>query len=151
MTIFISAIVRILLSYSLKSTNPVKVRTFILFLRIIIFFTIYFKSSQTWIPILILLLFIGGIIIIFIILSSILPNEKTIKIKNLYLIILPIFLAIILKESTFPTEKLNTEIKSFLSTGINFYTILLLILIYFLASISILSVEQSPIRSISCC
>lgn len=135
----------------INSNNPIKTRFIILSSSALIFLLVKTKTGQTWIPLIFFILFIGGILIVFIILSSILPNEKSIKIKIPKTFFLILITSIIL-EPIIITEKTNLspEIKRFISTGYTLALIIRVILIYFFGSISINKNEDQSIRSIIC-
>lgn len=132
-------------------TNPVKVRITLLIVRIAIFLSLIIKRGESWFPILFSMLFIGGILIIFIILSSISPNEKSIK---LLFLSIPVIILIIL---TFQENKIleNREIhkfpKRFLDSRSRFSFIILILILYFFSAIIILSKVETPMRRVLCC
>lgn len=139
----------IVLSYT---KNPIKTRFFILTLSSISFLLIKLETRNTWFPLLFFLLFNGGILLIFIILSSIIPNEKSIKIKTLKLLTL-ISITIILYTISIKiqTQKSNfNQIKRFLTSTIRISLIIVLILLYFFNTARIIKIEESPIRSLLC-
>lgn len=135
--------------WAIKSGNPLKTRVSILGARIIIFTYIQWVSRGVWIPTLMILLFIGGIIIIFIILSSIIPNEKSIKSKGASFILFLTTLFILVGPQRASKEAMPIEAKNFLIRGENFWVMTLIILIFFLASMRILSSEQTPMRTLA--
>lgn len=134
----------------LATKNPVKIRTILVGLRIILFTIMTIYSGNTWFPLIFHLLFSGGILMIFIILSSIIPNEKTKKIK------IKLLTTIILIIRYFNLRKRNIkisrfqEIKIFLNNRININFIITLIIIYFITFLFILRKENLPIRTIKC-
>lgn len=131
--------------------NPVKIRIILIILRLTIFFLIYLRSGIVWFPILFSLLFIGGILIIFIILSSILPNEKRTKIHIMRTIILSNL--ILFTQHSKIEESLITGkfIKRFLSRNNSFNLLILILILYFFSTITILCKVELPIRSVTCC
>lgn len=151
MIIFCTLITRVILTWRIKAVNPVKTRVAILSTGVILMLLSSHISGSSWIPILILILFMGGIIIIFIILSSILPNEPRIKLKNplTYLLTLVVVVSIISLPLNSGGQIIKT-IRAFLLSGQNFYIIISLIFLYFVGSIRILRTEQTPIRVLSC-
>ena len=151
MIITVQLLLILILTILLNSNNPIKSRFLILLATSLIFLTIKLRISDTWYPIIFFLLFTGGILIIFIILSSVLPNEKTKKIKIRKLFIITIIIVVILNYR----KKINIarnlkEIKRFLNSRINFIFILALILIYFFYSINLNTTEEYSIRSFQC-
>lgn len=150
MTIFASAAVRMVLVWRSKAVNPIKTRVSILVTGAVILQISRRHSGTCWITILILLLFMGGIIIIFMILSSILPNEKTIKIKNPIILIWILALTLIYWRAPIEGGSIGERTKSFLSSGQNFYVIITLILIFFVGRMRTLRSERTPMRSLTC-
>lgn len=109
------------------------------------------KTSIIWYPLLYFLIFIGGILLIFIILSSILPNEKNkISIKSLikFAFFLPIiFLLLIKKESIILRVRIKTT-KAILDSRRRSLFLILAMLIYFFGAIILISEEEAPIRRV---
>lgn len=141
----------IIIAILIKNKRPLKLRFIILLLTNIIFIKLTFNSGRSWIPLLFIILFTGGILLIFIILSSIIPNQKSKKFKPKIKIIIFIIINIALREKLIrkETEILN-QIKSFLTSGINIIWITTVILIYFLRSIIYINTEETPLRTIQC-
>lgn len=138
------------LTWATTSVNPVKIRIRILRISVLLFFSMAVSSGDSWIPLLLTILFMGGIIIMFMILSSILPNEKTIKNKKIsYLIIFAMFTSLSVFWKVGPMFG-RTEIKSFLSSRANFCVLAILVLLYFFRRIGIIASEERPIRSLQC-
>lgn len=134
----------------LFSTNPVKTSITILISAIIRFLLIFLTRRKRWYPIIYFLIFIGGILVLFIILSSILPNEpiKNNKLKFMAILrILSIIIGINIK-----TENINSriQIKATLISRSRIYLLVGIILIYFFTFILILSKEKEVLRSFEC-
>lgn len=150
-TFILKAIILRITSVIILISNPVKIRILLLAVSIILFTLIFLIRGRTWFPTLFALLFMGGILIIFIILSSILPNEKRTKIKILYrIIILRAGVAFFVQKF----RELNNSFrntKRFLSSRFAFYFIILILILYFFSVISILSKEEIPMRIVLCC
>lgn len=139
----------IILSFTYLNKRPIKLLTILIFLRIILFLNIYSKSGQAWLPIVIFIIFSGGIIIIFIIVSSFLPNKnKGIIKKFLWLIIVLTLFFCINKEYT--KECSHTLTIEFLRCYRNILILIFLIRVFFLGSILIISKSKTPIRSFVC-
>jgi hypothetical protein len=135
-----------------KSKNPIKTRFFILISAGLIFLVLKIETGIVWIPLIFFLLFTGGILLIFMILSSVLPNEKTIKIKFSKVRILVLALVAIIPRSFIRggKEELESHIKRFLSSGTNIILITRIILLYFFNSIQINTTEEYSMRSLQC-
>lgn len=127
--------------------NPVKISLFIITLRALIFYIIKILISRSWFSIIFFLIFIGGILIVFLILSSLRPNEKSIKLK-LNLIFLSIVPLIILISSISRIEIKTTIIKWTIQSRYNIEIIILIILIYFFSFIIIIASKKITLRSI---
>lgn len=61
---------------NLETNNPVNLSINLIILRTCLIFEIYVMKRERWFPILFYILFLGGILVIFLILSSVSPNEK---------------------------------------------------------------------------
>ena len=146
MRILICLITLLILQSSL-SKRPMKLRVMLMMIRRIIFTYIRLKTGSTWFPLLIFLIFIGGILIIFIILCAVIPNEKRKKeITRIYSIIL-CTLIFSLRGGPQPTRtSTQGNIKRVLFRGGFFTIILILITIYFLVAITILKTIKNPLR-----
>lgn len=131
--------------------NPVKMRIILLIIRILIFYTISFQSGIVWFPILFSLLFMGGILMMFIILSSVLPNEKRTKI-NMLPIAMTFMLIFNINREKILDSRIRLKItKRFLRSNFRFYFLVLILILYFFSTITMLCKVEMPIRSVSCC
>lgn len=135
---------------NLNSNNPIKTRFSILISASCIFLFLKINSSTIWIPLIFFILFTGGILIIFIILSSVLPNEKTIKVKYSKVVIILIILLSFSSIKINGIEGIHGQMKRFISSGLNLIVITLIILIYFFNAINLNSKEETPMRSLQC-
>lgn len=129
----------------LTSINPVKIRLNILIFRILIFISIGKIRRRIWFPIIFLLLFVGGVIIIFIILSSLAPNEKSLKthIKKFFIYTTTIMPWIIYRDVNSKIHRLKWIIKS----NSNIEILIIIILGYFFSFILIIRTDKLSIRS----
>lgn len=139
----------LLINFVTKETRPVKLSISLVIIRGIIMLLLNALRGESWFPIIFYLLFIGGIIIIFIILSSVRPNEKMPKLKNY------ITFAIILSTiSTLSYRNQNTcasnILKEVLIRNHNVLSLTALVLVYFLAFIYLISKNKIPLRSTMC-
>lgn len=136
----------------ISSLNPVKIRIILILLRSTLFRIFYLNNTRSWFPIIYFIIFIGGIIITFVILCAVIPNEKTLKTKKI------IFSTIIIIILTFFCLQINIsrenqiihQIKWFFQSRLTFEILILMILRYFLSFIFILSKETSRLRSNLC-
>lgn len=132
-------------------TNPVKIRIILLVLRIVIFFIIALESGIIWFPVLFALLFIGGILIIFIILSSILPNEKRLKIK-IFMMSIPVAIYLSRTSGKIIDIRISAKVsKRFLRSRHTFYFLIIILILYFFCTIRMLCKNEIPMRSCICC
>lgn len=133
-----------------QTNSPIKVRIRLMGLRGFIFIIVGVKTGSSWFPLLIFLLFVGGILIIFIILSSIIPNE------NLKPVNYGILAAIIgsLEFARINHPNLNRNLSKGLVALVGESRIILFILslitLYFFSMILIIKREQIPIRNVTC-
>lgn len=132
-----------------NSLNPVKICMLIIILSISTFYMIFNMRGRAWFPMILLIIFVGGIIMMFIILSSTIPNIN-IKKGRLTLTILTIFFFIqISTTKRGATEVLNRS-KWVFQSNHNISFMVLLILIFFFSFITIISKEKFPLRSVTC-
>lgn len=130
------------------SSNPVKIRIVLTILSSGIFLKIK-MNGNSWYPILFFLIFIGGILIMFIILSSVLPNEKSeIKKKVMETIILVLLAGMF--DMTWEMRSQTGGRKAFLQSSNSFFFLTAVIVLYFFLSIKIVSEEEITLRSILC-
>ena len=134
---------------AIKAANPVKMAILLILIRAFTFLLLGIHTSSVWFSIIFLMLFTGGILIMFMILSSILPNEKAIKSKSPATIIL-IFSALIPLTNPYGLDTLAPSTKWFLASGSTLVGTVALVSRYFLAFVYILSKRNSPLRSDSC-
>lgn len=133
--------------------NPVKLRIIIMITASLIFFIIWINRRSAWFPSILMLLFTGGILVIFIILSSFHPNEGTSKLKMKRVLTLVTVLFLI---KIYPIAGNYAQINCLesikvwfqnIQTGISLTS---LILIYFIVFIRILKKEENSIRILIC-
>lgn len=134
----------------INSRNPIKTSFSILISASVIFFYVKITSGITWLPLIFFILFTGGILMIFIILSSVLPNEKTIKVKYSKRIRLTILITTLIVSKYESIPIIATQTKRFLTSGLNLILITAIILAYFFNSINLNSNEETPMRSLQC-
>lgn len=132
----------------LKCRNPVKISIIILFISINLFFRMNYSTGKNWFRAIFILLFIGGILIIFIILASLIPNEKNKKIKVI------ICLRVILFNYLFTcyyrplSWNIIQQNKWLLNSSRRFFALITIILIYFFLFIFFIKVEKLSMRSL---
>lgn len=145
------AIIILLIIVTFTEKNPIKIRFMLIIISLINFTNVTFSRSKRWISLIVLLIFLGGIIIMFIILSSRLPNEKTKKVELKSIVILTIILTSIIVRSNLNTNTINLETtKWFINRSHNTIAITLLITIYFWIFNSLINQKQRSIRTLMC-
>lgn len=129
-------------------TNPIKIALNLLYIRIIIFFLMTLSTGSTWYPYIISILFIGGILIIFLVLSAIIPNEKDGKDKKVtgYALILAII-------SLYARRSTNIDLvipanKWLLSSWSTFIIIIFVLLPYFFSITFLIWGGKTSMRSL---
>lgn len=134
-----------------NSKNPIKTRFLILGIRFLIFVSLKLQKGEVWFPLIFFLLFTGGILIMFMILSSISPNEKSYKMKiSKFAIIVIILVSVIPRMKEFPRRTNIPQTKRILTSGVFYQIITIVILLYFFSSININKREGYSIRSFQC-
>lgn len=139
----------LLLIAILKSINPVKIRIILMILRNFLFLYLFLKRRISWFPTIFLIIFTGGILIIFIIVSSIIPNQKPIKFKVSIIIILTrTIIALIERKNTKELTRVFRSLKWNIERIFYIARLTSLIILYFFTFIKILSIEKISMRSI---
>lgn len=144
----IKALIATRIWLSSTTLNPVKI-SFALFLIRTLFLTrASLTTGHTWAPLIFYMLFTGGILVIFIILSSNMPNEKVMKVKVYPLAVIVIISAPI----AIITERISTPIliKLMPQNARTIPILSIIVLIYFFSFIKFLKEFKSPIRTTVC-
>lgn len=135
---------------TLTTINPIKIARGLLAARVFMAMTIQITLGIRWMPIIYILLFTGGILITFIILSSLIPNEKfSIKIISPALILTATIL-------TYGQKHKSTQIEPPILikwTAERHYTslfVIALVLAYFLAFLNVTYSDKTPLQSRTC-
>lgn len=136
--------------YSVGTKNPVKLRFILVLLRAMVFLIMNLGTGTRWFPIIFILLFTGGILIIFMILSSILPNEKPGKIWKPTRIIFTVTILICFLGKTSQENLIHNSVKAFISRGSVYWILISLLLLYFFSVILIVKRKKLPMRTLSC-
>lgn len=143
-------IVSIFLVLVLSST-PLNIGLWIIFSTLIISISITI-SIQSWFPIILFLIYVGGLLVIFAYFVSIQPNQQLIIIKIITIIILTfsIFIPTSLNYSSSPTpESINKQTILELLSIYNIQTLIFLALILFLALVAVVKITKiyiGPLR-----
>lgn len=135
------------------SKNPMKICLTIIAASLIVFAYIYILSGITWFPLIIYILFTGGILIIFIVVSSVRPNKKLDKepIKPMVIILMAtlILITVDLRPRELKEPQIN-QVKWFLNKKETLTGIIVLIIRYFASFITFLSKHSTSLRTILC-
>lgn len=108
------------------------------------------RTGIVWFPIIVIILFLGGVLVTFIILCSLTPNEKfNTKIKSGLILALVYVLYPISARRTQGIEP-SISIKSFIDDAPIFATALFLMSLYFLRFNKVLGRREGPIRTLWC-
>lgn len=154
-TKIIFLILIILLLRTSRTKNPVELRVKLLIMRSLIFVIMHLSSSKRWFPLIYLTLFLGGVLIIFIILSSLLPNKSRgflkAEIQNFpKFIYFRVIICILMEAKTFlGTEPIKIS-QNQMSQQASLVMILLLIFIYFIIFIQTTKKINLPLKTQRC-
>lgn len=111
-----------------------------------------FSRSSTWFPIVTLMLYLGGILVTFIVLCSLTPNQKIKKIKFPNIAAATIAIIVLYfaeKNLKLPEEPVST-VKTFLEEAPIFISAISIILLYFLRFSKVIGERWGPIRTLWC-
>lgn len=133
---------------NVSSTNPVKIMLILLGISSSSFVICYWLGVMSAFVIILYILFVGGILIIFIILASLLPNEKSIKSRTIPIIAGISIITWLLRES-FKSVTRETVKSAFFSIQIVTMAVIL-VLIYFFSFLYVLSRQDQPMRFFLC-
>lgn len=131
-----------------RAFNPVKLTCILLLLSSAMFLCISLTQGPTWFPIIFFILFVGGILVMFIILSSTIPNEKASKFK-IKLMAFTIFSFILRRTPAYRFPLITQSKWAFLDSQIA-VIITLIILVYFFSFLKIVSTKKTPMRKLNC-
>lgn len=131
-----------------KAFNPVKLTCILLLISSAMFLCISLTQGITWFPIVFFILFVGGILVIFIILSSAIPNEKASKFK-MKLVALASFSFMLGSPAVYRFPAITLSKWALLDSQIAI-VITLALLIYFFSFLKIVRTKKAPIRKINC-
>lgn len=136
-------------SLGMFALNPVKLTIILMIYSSIITLRLWHMTAATWFPLIFYILFIGGILIMFIILSSGIPNEKAMKLKIELLLVT----AIATIRTFFPrstTVDIATA-KRELMTQHSFTLLAAILVLYFFFFLKIVSRKKYPARNFFSC
>lgn len=143
---FFSSLIVIFSFFLLFCLNPVKMGFLLIFFRLLNFFVIFFSSGGSWFPLIFTLLFIGGVMVLFMVISSLFSNEKT----DNYSFILISFAFLLIRFLMFSFCQFvvfGLENKIFITVGFNFSFMVSLVLGYFFLFLFFISFEKASLRS----
>lgn len=135
--------------YSLTEMhNPLRFSLKISILAVITFFLTRLLTSS-WFPIILIILILGGILVVFSILSALIPNEK-IKKEKIKIFFFRATLGTLFTVVKFTQENVIKFNKSFIEETPVFFLVLILILFYFFSFIYFLRLGENRIRKFLC-
>lgn len=142
----------IILSLICISKNPVKISVITLLVALRIFICITVQTGRRWIRVISALLFRGGILIMFMILSRFHPNETSSKINFKNVLTIAIIVSPIgwLRRGSIIRTQRGGSMKIFYQEARTRIVLTLLIIIYFIVFLKILRKEKARIRLILC-
>nr|QHQ98493.1 NADH dehydrogenase subunit 6 [Microdiplogynium sp. XFX] len=138
-----------ILSIMFYSTqHPIIMLVILIILTLIMSLYMSLILKTTWIPLIIILVMLGGMLILFMYIASLSPNE--IFLKNKAFFIIPPIMLMPLQNSNFITHQFNMNIWYKLFDSISMMTTILTLLYLLLSLIvimNILKVVKAPVRS----
>lgn len=140
------------------SNHPIAIVVIIIIQSLVICSSIFILSHYRWFSLIIFLIFIGGLIVLFIYIARLASNEifsinlKFILSISLISLIILVLLKIILPSSSFYHSSLAFKLSIFPIYSESFYSPTLIIMIYLLLTliitVNIIKLYEAPIRSI---
>jgi len=131
-----------------RSKTPVKLRIICIVLFFLIILLIWFDTGTSLGVLLMSMLFAGGVLIIFIILSSFNPNEKSTKIKiRARRLIIIWFLSLHISNIFSPRIQLSLELKGMYQSHFSIGILMALIIFYFYVMNKIIKKEENSMRA----
>lgn len=148
MITFIPTILLVIITVSLYAANPIKILALMSRISLLLAHWMIMCLRTTWPPLILLLLFLGGILVRFIVVSSILPNQKTYRGPSVgVLSMVSIGMACL----SFPTKRMDVVLlKATLYAGGNISFFLLIIIAYFFIFLAVTSGIKKPLRTRFC-
>lgn len=135
-------------STMIYNLNPMKIIYLLMCIGFNLFTLIYCLVGSSLFPVIILIIFIGGILIAFMIVTSILPNEP-LK-KNTASNITAIRLLLIVVFIVAPNQAATYKYKSIFLRNINTIIIVIIILAYFIGFIYLIYTTKITLRTFFC-
>lgn len=134
-------------SNRLWTINPVKIASILVLVGSRLFCYLGVTKGSSWLFLLMLMLFLGGIMIVFIIMASLTPNEPSLPSKFRAFALAALFFA----STAYISGDRASQLKWFCISSRNIQIMIMLIVGYFISFIWIVSIEKTSIRtSVSC-
>lgn len=129
--------------------NPVKIRILLLIIVTILRIFIYKISRRRWFPLIFYMLFLGGILVMFLILSTIIPNEKIkkSKVKIWEIILILRIIPFIIHQIRISNTTHIAYLQNFLQRSYNTIFCTRIIIFYFLIFTVTLAIEKNRLRT----
>jgi len=145
--------------FIILSTHPIVIVIIISFQSLLVSITLAYFSQNSWFSLILFLVFIGGLIVLFIYISSLASNEIFTQTRKIRFILIPIYIAtitvFILNAETQSNNSIRLSIKERVIKiyRINNFYITLFIILYLLLvliiSVSIINLYEGPLRRIT--
>lgn len=127
--------------------NPVKIGFLLIIFSVSNFFVMFFSLGSSWFPLIFSLLFIGGVIVLLMVISSLFSNEKTDNYSLFFIFLTFLFFIIFFVPFFSRMFVYAQDFKVFLYSGFNFMFMVLLVLGYFFLFLFFISFEKASLRS----
>lgn len=149
MTFTLNIILVLMTLAILRGSNPIKIAIRILIIRSLVFIKLIILRGNIWIYSIIFLLFMGGILVLFIIISSLIPNSKRKKYSwRRTRLIIVLRRPLILTQETRETLFINLKWTLINKNILMFFR--LIISCYFFCFLELVKKLKTPIRSYTC-
>nr|WIL10303.1 NADH dehydrogenase subunit 6 [Nothopoda sp.] len=142
----------IYLSMFYSNFNPMKMAWKMMMIMTLMTFMIYIYSMKSFLPLITNMIMIGGILMIYIMMMSMLPNQKmkswsVTKMKFIFFYFILFYMSMSFK----PLAKiLNVmEIKLIMYNNYQFYFLMMMMIIYFIMNLILLESEKTSLRSMN--
>nr|AMX74130.1 NADH dehydrogenase subunit 6 [Navis striatus] len=132
--------------FFLLSTHPLTMIFLLVIITFLTAFMMYLTMKSTWFSLILILLILGGMLVLFIYITSLTPNQKfTLNKKNIFLLLLPMLMQMNNKmQLTFSKENIymyNMNNNSLLLIFITTYLLITLI-----AIMKLINSTKGPLR-----
>ena len=130
--------------------NLLKLSLTLLMVSSLIFFRIALICGSTWMPTIFFLLFMGGILVLFILISSILPNERMNKSYLSKSVLMVGTVWVFLDSQSVDASRFSETLKTLLESSNNLSWAVILMGRYFMVLLLSLCKKERPLRTYLC-